>query len=1441
MSALYMSKVANRESTNTPTKVRKEQAQPQESGKRVKLTKMSDHSQQRKDDLQPQPPEEHHTGPEDISEAHSDQLTSRQLSREMLFQQRQKNELRRLLKHTCPELKMLDDVVAEEFAEVLSSEIDSGGETGYEGEVLSRCLVFENRGRSNNTPKINMAEGAVERRDYRKTSAVFEGLKEEPDTKSFKGMTKCDKSPDLTSEHNKDVAEEVVKIDVKATRKVFENQSSITYKPDDIQRNVPMVLNKEKIVGKIIKQSEISSADNTEGDNRSRNRDSEEKSLCLNTVGQSNENGITCSKEYASNDPPLVEGSMSFLDFEGKSEMLNTNADLFKNNPFISTNIEKENSYSHASKTQNQSSAVAEDYPTANVKTRAHLFESMPFDKIRHQNQDEIETLVENIKETLHFLHHVKAIHSEGVIIEVNETMNAKKSKFTLSDMGPEIKHDEVAEGGAQNFIVQLLPRINLKPQITYLKEDSKGLIEATVMDALAHQHQFSSNKDVELKTANVVQLVEDILNQDNSLRKGVIIQEDARKCAEVIVYSLYKYFDEDDVKSYVSPKSAEHDESETNTGSTSRSCQDQSWSRSIRANVKLFKSCIEKGDLEYLRSLHDDEPTIQNSELSQNKAPFRQDDESHHQEISDPAEEYIQVDVKTLKGMFSDEKSPSHGKHFKSSAVAFGKSQFPIECNTGVFLLPQPNNSSNACFGHNPKEIVVNCDGQDDNRVHQVEMAELPDGTSDSKDDIHNFSQAETEAKCGLFQEIHTEEFSEIPNANVKADIVTFSRKEAQLPQENRNPKEESCLDKFSKTPFPKEIISGLDSDWQHKNPEMAYQDTTSTKLKTAETCKNLSEDSTELVKKENSQITIDCAQSSEETPAQKEGEVCYQGSIQAALDSLEKSNINVTRGDFRAAMIYRHSYKSNQKTSQSDVQKSSNTDLRFMAEPEANQQQPKQEVTVVISEPPNPIEEPLNLEVAVAMVEPPNPTKEPLNLEVTVANAEPPHPTKEPLNLEATVVKVEPPRATEPQINQEVTVANAEHPHPTKEPLNLEVTVANVEPPQPTKEPLNLEVTVANAELPHPTKIPLNLEVTVANAEPPQPTKEPLNLEVTVANVELPHITKEPLNLEVTVANAEPPQPTKEPLNLEVTVANAELPHPTKIPLNLEVTVANAEPPQPTKEPLNQDVTVANAESPQPTKETLNLEVTVANAELPHSTKEPINQEVTVATAESPHLTKKPINQVSVPNAESPHLTKEPINLEVTVANAESPNPVKQLLNQEVTVANPNPTKETLNLKVAVANDQSTYPLKHHCRPTQGGASKNSKRVSGPKPSIPPKPEHLKGKHLVNHPSATRQSERHNISTVEPKESLCQVPQPSATTLVLSQEESTIRPVNHHGNDHSGEATEMLPHIKGKSEVQCLTILLENNETDIKNINVKSQIETLVKDKNPQNLNRK
>ncbi|XP_050922673.1 LIM domain-containing protein isoform X4 [Lates calcarifer] len=102
MSACYMSKVAPQEPTQSPLKLAQDQSS--ESGKRVKLTKMAEDSQKREDDLPPPPLARHQPGPEDISGAHSQQSMPA-FSKEKLYQQRQKCELRRLLKHTHPEFQ----------------------------------------------------------------------------------------------------------------------------------------------------------------------------------------------------------------------------------------------------------------------------------------------------------------------------------------------------------------------------------------------------------------------------------------------------------------------------------------------------------------------------------------------------------------------------------------------------------------------------------------------------------------------------------------------------------------------------------------------------------------------------------------------------------------------------------------------------------------------------------------------------------------------------------------------------------------------------------------------------------------------------------------------------------------------------------------------------------------------------------------------------------------------------------------------------------------------------------------------------------------------------------------------------------------------------------------------------------------------------------------
>ncbi|XP_031706340.1 xin actin-binding repeat-containing protein 1 isoform X2 [Anarrhichthys ocellatus] len=962
MSALYLSKVVPQDSTRSLSKPA--QGQSSEPGRRVKLTKMSEESQQREDDLLTPPSASHNPKPKDIAEAHLPQSMPSQLSKEKLHQQRQKCELRRLLKHTHPELKMLDEIVDEELAEVLSSETGGiAGESGYEGEVLSRRLIFENCALSNKvspyTPKMHKAMGKAERDDVRKTSAVFEEHEERPRNESDEGILEDDKRLGSSPDPKRECDEEMIRIDVQATKKIFESQSVDTYtlSPENkFQGKVSISGDETGAVQKRKQDFEMCSKYNLHSENKSNactksldlTYQPNKQGPCIHMVGQGTDHKFSRREEVSTGEAVFEGKPTSPLDTEELGVKIKTSAALFQNNPFIPTNIEKEHSFMHTSKSQSPAgeSGEAQDYLITNVKNRTHLFESMPFDKIGHQSKDEIETMVENIKEILDSLYHGNAIHSDGSIIEVNETMIAKKAKFTLSKSGPEIKYDEVAEGGAQNFIVQLLPRANLKPQIMYLKESSKGSMEVTVVNVPVHQHHFTTNQDTEFKTVNVVQLVEDILNQDNSLRKGVVIQEDMDRCPEVIVYSLYNYFDEEDVKSYCPPQGAEYDEPEPVRGNVSNtdnkelrkgvikstiSClleipKDQTYHESIqpeiteKGNVKLFKSCIEKGDLEYLKTLQA-EPTVQEQELPQNQNVTGQGIELHREQRGDQAEEnseWVPVDVKRLRNIFSGDQRPTQPKQnayenraqstticstFTGQNVPLGKGRSSTECIHG-----QVKNSFRQCGGKTQEEApqgsYLHLETQDDGRVHQAELVEVVDG----KDKISNLQTA-----------IHS-----LQQATIEAKSLKHSSQE---PEDQR---EDSCTEPaWDELPSTSNIPSEHKSDHKHENKETSCRDTNSEDVQTTETCSKMGQKGTEVVLKQPFQAAMVSVHSPETTAVEQEDEeVVFEGKLQAALDSLEKSNINVSRGDFRAAMIYRN-------VSKPHKERSENVDAVFAQKP--------------------------------------------------------------------------------------------------------------------------------------------------------------------------------------------------------------------------------------------------------------------------------------------------------------------------------------------------------------------------------------------------------------------------------------------------------------------------------------------------------------------------
>ncbi|XP_061523037.1 xin actin-binding repeat-containing protein 1-like [Phycodurus eques] len=559
LSALYLSKVATQEAKLRVLKPA--QDQPSETGKQVKQIKMAEESLLKRED-------HCRLGPEDNPETQSQQFLLSQTCKERLYQQRQKCELRRLLKHTHPELKMLDEVVDEELAEVLSSETEvTADETGYEGEVRSRRLIFENCSQSDKlsvyTPKMHMSEEIVEKSNISKTSAVFEHPDKRPSV---------DQTVASSPKPSKECEEDVIRIDVQATRKIFESPCVDTPQssPDNVQ-------------GKVFTPGALTGLVQKQGREKCdhQNLQHQEKSSNVNWTEQPKQR--LCDFNHST---VKVDDESSSLEVkEEHKDSIKPRASLMQNNPFISKNIE--HFYAHMAKPK----ITADDDCAAKVKNKAHLFESMPFDKIRHQNKDE--TMVEALKESLSFLHHFNVIHADGSIIEVNETMRAKKAKYALSESGAEIIYNEVSEGNFQNLILRVLPRANLKPQVTYLTEACSGGIKRTLVNVPVHPHQFTGRQDTKCNTANVVQLVEDILNQDNSLRKGAIIQEVSDKSADIIVYSLHKYCP----REYL----ARANERISPLISPDSICQE---SVSPEVTMKRFKSCIEKADLEDLETL---------------------------------------------------------------------------------------------------------------------------------------------------------------------------------------------------------------------------------------------------------------------------------------------------------------------------------------------------------------------------------------------------------------------------------------------------------------------------------------------------------------------------------------------------------------------------------------------------------------------------------------------------------------------------------------------------------------------------------------------------------------------------------------------------------------------------------------------------------------------
>ncbi|KAM6989737.1 xin actin-binding repeat-containing protein 1 isoform 3-T3 [Tautogolabrus adspersus] len=277
--------------------------------------------------------------------------------------------------------------------------------------------------------------------------------------------------------------------------------------------------------------------------------------------------------------------------------------------------------------------STEEKIPKADVKCTTWLFETTPLDKI----------IASSVADTLSYLYQMNYVHSSGIIIEANENKNVNMAKYVLvSNEGVQIQKEDIVGGNIRNIIVQLMLKPTLKPQVCLLKELEKGKVNTTVVELPVYQSSTTINLERDQRTQNIVQMIEEMLVQVKGLKKGIIMQETEEGQAEMSVYSLICNYEtktdshvieKGDVKSTIGSLLAT-----ANSQRTAASCIVD---KNEKGNVNLYKSCIEKGDLHYLKSLH--------AEAS--------GDEVDHSLLTEEHIEIVQGDVKEAKRSLCQQK----------------------------------------------------------------------------------------------------------------------------------------------------------------------------------------------------------------------------------------------------------------------------------------------------------------------------------------------------------------------------------------------------------------------------------------------------------------------------------------------------------------------------------------------------------------------------------------------------------------------------------------------------------------------------------------------------------------------------------------------------------------------------------------------------------------
>ncbi|XP_070582521.1 xin actin-binding repeat-containing protein 1 [Erythrolamprus reginae] len=618
--------------------------------------------------------------------------------------------------------------------------------------------------------------------------------------------------------------------------------------------------------------------------------------------------------------------------------------------------------------------------PQACVKSTTWLFESTPLDKFSSlQRGRETEAKERTTSDTLQLLFSHQLIQKDGILIETHNTEGIKMAAYHFSNQEtPKVQKEMVVGDNLQTVLLQLLQNSSVEACGLLVQEEENGGIKINPIQLLDSDQAEKSKEEIR---NNVARVLQERLNQEISVKKGIVMQETGTGLTTVIIYSLCQWvaeqqtFVKGDIKSVI--------------GNLLTSSQEQKTLATIRpednekGNVQLYTRCIEKGDLDYLKNLQR-ESEIESLVSTQAK----EEPPKTGQEVVAPTtvqnkESVMAVDViqgspgcseqaflwKTKEGTSGRE--VPHANHQGCTPSRSAQCGTPPSPKESVALPPVTLpfhlvEGAQISSRGRPEQHIVLEDGKGrtsmpvaDQKMaevlHSSKAGEVNSTTVQSPTQVpgndlqaamHSLRKATAEAKT-LQQQVQSKlqkmtdhvqlcgaqavTQSAVPNEGCEASkrqpggkVSSSRRQEAGVDLSQKSPASSPI-----KVSDPEEGQGGAQPFVAHQAGQVLPRTDLSVKdgLYTAKPMKSYvnpflesdyqdhsvpEEREQEAIIRGDVKTAIRALQNAAAEQRQVEKEDVVRGNVKAALESLEKSNVNVSQGDFKAAMIYRNAGQS-------------------------------------------------------------------------------------------------------------------------------------------------------------------------------------------------------------------------------------------------------------------------------------------------------------------------------------------------------------------------------------------------------------------------------------------------------------------------------------------------------------------------------------------------